>query len=275
MRIPLDQIDLHHIPRDRSAIDRDGLDELRESILADGLRTPVEVIATNTGYGLLSGYRRLTVLRELNDLGLPGFDTIEAMVRTPETRLDALRQMVEENEIRRDVSMWDRARIAVECVGRDTDTIDSAVAALYPNVTKQRRHRIRAVCNVVVWSDGALIDPHTHTTRKLERLAAAIAGGHGDHLHFALTSTRTANTAAAQWEVLKPILTEIDLTNAGKLPRDPRPNRPRRFSKKSPRLQIRRIHHPDGWMLKFTGPDASGLLMEDIMDEVERLVNPI
>ena len=123
MRIPTAQIDAHHLPRDRSQIDRDGLDELRASILKDGLRTPIEVVETPEGYGLLSGYRRLFVTRELHEHTQdPRFAEIEATLRAPASRTDALRQMIEENEIRRDISMWDRARIAARlCAGRLRD----------------------------------------------------------------------------------------------------------------------------------------------------------
>jgi ParB family chromosome partitioning protein len=33
---------------------------------------------------------------------------------------------------------------------------------------------------------------------------------------------------------------------------------------------IRRERTPEGWNLRFTGPDATGPLMEDIMDYVEQ-----
>ena len=41
-----------------------------------------------------------------------------------------------------------------------------------------------------------------------------------------------------------------------------------------PGLKIRRELAPEGWLLRFTGPEATGELMEDIMDEVERLFRP-
>ena len=273
MRIPTGRIDEYHLPRDRSVIDRDGLDELRTAILRDGLRTPIEVVETAQGYGLVSGFRRLMVVRELHDMfGGEDWATIEATLRTPGSRKEALRQMVEENAIRRGVRIWDQARIALATVPDEFDTLDAAVAALYGSLTRQRRHRIRAVAGVVEWAGDLLADPQDLSHRKLDRLAAAIAGGHGDLLEHALTESRTAASLAAQWAILAPILDEIDAANAGRIPRDPRPGRPRRFSANSRRIRIRRIWHPDGWTLKVTGPEATGMLMEDVMDEVERLV---
>ena len=76
----------------------------------------------------------------------------------------------------------------------------------------------------------------------------------------------------AQWAILQEILGEIDAANAGKIAPDTRPGRPNPFRGTSHRLRIRRIYHPDGWTLKFTGKEATGALMEDIMDEVERMV---
>jgi hypothetical protein len=37
-------------------------------------------------------------------------------------------------------------------------------------------------------------------------------------------------------------------------------------------LVVRRERHKDGWILRFTGRDATGPLMEDIMDFVEDFV---
>lgn len=51
---------------------------------------------------------------------------------------------------------------------------------------------------------------------------------------------------------------------------DYRPGRPRRIVRPRPGLLIRRERTAEGWNLRFTGPDATGPLMEDIMDYVEQ-----
>ena len=134
--IPLAEIDAASLTRDRTALDPEALRELRNSILKSGLRMPIEVYALPEPrgphrYGLLSGFRRLAVFRDL-DAGwhLPGYAAIPAFLRTPADRAEALTAMVEENAIRADLSPWEQARIAV--VARDAQvylTVEEAVDA--------------------------------------------------------------------------------------------------------------------------------------------------
>ena len=39
-------------------------------------------------------------------------------------------------------------------------------------------------------------------------------------------------------------------------------------------LTVRRELAAEGWVLRFTGPEATGMLMETVLDEVERMVKP-
>jgi hypothetical protein len=39
-----------------------------------------------------------------------------------------------------------------------------------------------------------------------------------------------------------------------------------------PKLTVRREKTPTGWCLHFTGDDAKSMLMDALMDEIERLV---
>jgi hypothetical protein len=52
----------------------------------------------------------------------------------------------------------------------------------------------------------------------------------------------------------------------------PHADRQRRYIRPREGLWIRRERTQTGWCLRFTGPEASGTLMEDIMDMVERMV---
>lgn len=277
--LPLDAIALDTLPRDRTALDPTAIEELRLSILRDGLRQPIEVMELvdpppgGPSHGLLSGLRRLTVFRGLRD-DFPGHDrwaTIPALVRLPDTLADALRQMVEENDIRAAITPRDQARIALDCVPAVFATADAAVAELYRSADRQRRARIRAVCTVIEELGPLLIDPAALSQRQLLRLAAACRGGFTDLIETALAQS-ASRSAAGQWRILDTILLEAEAEARAPEPPDPRPGRPRRFVRPRAGLWIRREKTREGWSLHFTGKEANGPLMEDIMDEVERLV---
>ena len=141
--IPLAQIQIDALPRDRSALYPDALDELQASIATDGLRQPIEVWRLSTphdgfAYGLISGLRRLTATRKLHHFRPADFATIAAFLRTPDTIAAALTAMVAENEIRAALSPWDRGRILVEVVStHHFPTLDAAVTALHSHATRQ------------------------------------------------------------------------------------------------------------------------------------------
>jgi len=276
--IPLDAIADDALPRDRGHLDPAALAELRLSILRDGLRQPVELVeleAEHDGrtHGLLAGLRRLTAFRALRaDFPQnPDWAAIPAFIRPPAAWADTLRQMVEENDIRADIAPWDQARIAVDLVPEPFETVDAAVAALYRSADRQRRARIRAACVVVEELSDLLAAPHTLTLRRLERLSAACRGGFTPLLRLALEESRTRDPAR-QWRVIENVLREAEAEARDPSPPDPRPGRPRRMAHPRPGLTIRRERTDYGWSLHFTGREASGPLMEDIMDEVERLV---
>jgi ParB family chromosome partitioning protein len=280
IRVPLAAIADDLIPRDRSLLDTAALAELAAPIAADGLRQPVELLpfeepdADGHTHALLSGFRRLTAFRQLHaDFpASPDFAAIPALERPLAGPLsDALRLMVEENDIRADIAPWDQARIAVESVPGFFPTTDAAVAALYPHADRSRRARIRAACCVVEDLGHVLREPHALTLRRLERLAAACRGGFTSLIEVALRQS-TARTAAAQWAVLETVLLEAEREARAEDPPDPRPGRPRRYIRPREGLWIRRERTQAGWCLRFTGPEASGALMEDIMDMVERMV---
>lgn len=266
--LPLDAIDPHALPRDRSTLDATALSELRASILHTGLRQPIEVLS-GAPHALLSGYRRYAAFRSLADDGLDRFATIPAFIRDSNTIPDVLAAMVEENDIRSPVTPWDQARVAVEAVPDPFPTLDAAVARLYRNIDRRRRARIRAAADAVERLDGLLHQPESLSQRQLIRLSGAVAAGYAEVLEHALTHAQVTG-ASAQWQVLEPVLREAegDLHNP---PRSgTRTSSPRRLRRPRPRLYIRRELAREGWTLRFTGPDATGTLMEEIMDEVER-----
>ena len=67
----------------------------------------------------------------------------------------------------------------------------------------------------------------------------------------------------SQWSALLPILTEPP-------PVETTPGRPRRLLHLHQGLTIRREACRNGWLLRFTGPEArKGGLIDDVMDKVE------
>ena len=183
-QIPIDQIDAAAITRDRIVEDGDALRELTQSILKGGLRQPVEVYALPTPgakrYGLISGFRRLSALRELSAQGFPQFATIPAFVRAPASAQAAYAAMVEENEIRQQLSPYERARITVEATQMELfPSIEDAINGLYPQANAAKRSRLRAIAQVVSELDGALSQPEALTVRQAMRIANALRLDYG------------------------------------------------------------------------------------------------
>lgn len=264
-------IDAHALPRDRMDLDATALGELAASILAGGLRQPVEVWRKSDPdaqppYGLISGYRRLMAHR---DLGLP---TIPAFLRAPADIPQAMAQMIAENEIRAQITPWEKGRILVEAVEQGIfPTLDAALPALFPNLDRNRRHRLRSVAEVVQYlGDHLLTEPARLNQKQLLRISAALRAGLGEVIETALGQS-SDRSPEAQWRLILPILEEVEHDTSKGPPRY-RPGRPRHFVRPRHGLVVRRERHRDGWILRFTGREATGPLMEDIMDYVENFV---
>lgn len=270
MRIPLTQIDPHALLRDRTILDPDALEELQRSIATAGLRTPVEVYETDTGYALLSGYRRLMAVKRLHDLtSAPQWAEIDAVLRTPADTQAALAAMVEENEIRQNLSPWERAAIATACVTAGTfATLDEALRTLYPHASRQKRARLRAVAEVVEALDGQLTDPETLSESRLLRLSAVLRLGWGSLIEAALSPVR-GRPAPVQWDTLSPLLTEAETLAAEGRPTTP--NRPKRLLRPRCGLMIRREKTRAGYLLHVTGSSATDAVVEEVLEEIERM----
>lgn len=137
-RLAIDRIASHHLSRDRMVMEDEDLMVLAASIAERGQQTPIEVVQLADGdYGLISGLRRIEALRDL------GEDSVLALIRHPECAADAYQAMVEENEIRVDLSFYERAHIAMSAVeqGVFPDT-RLAIANLFGNAPKAKRSKI-------------------------------------------------------------------------------------------------------------------------------------
>lgn len=269
--IPLTEIDAHALPRDRISLAPPALAELQASIASLGLAHPIEVWAKRNRapdtppYGLISGLRRLTATHAL------GHTTIPAFIRDPSDIAEAMTRMVAENEIRAAISPWEKGRLVTEAVAEGLfPTLDAATDSLYRTLDRHRRARIRAMAEVVAEiGDHLLTAPETLSQNQITRIAFALRAGLAPLITTALRTSKQ-KSPDAQWRTLLPVLLEAEesartpdtaLYHAG---------RPRRMAHVRKKLHIRRERTPDGWSLRFTGPEATGPLMEDIMDAVER-----
>ena len=133
-------IRVQHLARDRMVIDEDEMEALMASISERGQQTPIEVVRVDqASFGLISGLRRLEAVKRL------GQKTVLAFIRTPESSEDAYRAMIEENEIRADLSFYERANIAVTTVEQGVyENAKKAVKALFAHAPRAKRSKIRS-----------------------------------------------------------------------------------------------------------------------------------
>jgi ParB family chromosome partitioning protein len=198
--IDLDLIDVNHLVRDRMTHDADEMAALRASLVARGQQTPIEVVEVGQGrYGLISGWRRLCALKDLlEETGDPKFSRIQALIRTMDTVSDAYIAMVEENEIRADLTFYERARLAAEAVRLKLyPNTAQAVQGLFARASSAKRSKIGSF--VVVHDD--LGDALRFPTAIPERLGLALAGalqkdaGFGARLRDALRKVPSVDIA--------------------------------------------------------------------------------
>lgn len=273
--LPLAEIDPEALLRDRTALDPAALAILATSIALHGVRMPVEVWTLTTPrlnrnggpyrYGLISGLRRLTAARDV------GLGVIPAFIRTPASLPAAMAAMVTENEVREPVSAWEKATLVLNAVGEGHfPTPDAAVACLFPTLPRQTRTRLRYFASVAEALQGLFTTPERLSTRQMDRLATALRGNMEDALRATLIAHK-GDGLETQWSALLPLINE---------PPEPdttptRPGRPRRLLELRQGLTIRREMCRDGWVLRFTGPEArSGALLDDVFDMIEERFQP-
>lgn len=274
--LPLDAIAAAALPRDRTGLDAEPFDELVASLRRSGLRMPVEVFPLAPApdgaprFGLISGYRRLAAFRALREEGTEGFADIPACIREMAAP-QAFRAMVEENEIRAPLSPWERGRAANLAVEAGFfATVEAAIDALHPGATKQKRAKLRAVARVVTELDGLWTAPERLTERNLLDLADALREGFGPPMTEALSAAR-GRPHASQWEAVRPYLAECAAERAAPPTPPHAPGRPRRLVELRRTLTVRREQTREGYVLRFSGADATSPLLDEVINEIARI----
>ncbi len=287
--LPLDAIDDRHLVRDRLEQNEDEMTALVDSLRARGQQMPIEVVALpapagGRSYGLISGWRRLTALRRLfRETGDAKFSTVRAMIITPDTAQDAYVAMVEENEIRVNLSHYERARIAVRAMKEGVyPTQKAALQGLFGNATRSKRSKIGTFIQLVEAFDAVLYFPSAIS----EKLGLALAREMGRDAGYAeALKTRLQNTprdsAEAEMQILSDSLAKLARPPAP--PADPSiPPRPR-LRQASPETTtgerivtrvttgIEMRFTPDQGRLELVGDGVSERLAEALQDWLRSL----
>ena len=176
--IPLGEIQADYIERDRVAQNDEDMNTLKQSLVSRGQQTPIEVVertrkGPRCGYGLISGWRRYCALVALfEDTKDPKFGRVKALLRQPEDLPATYLAMVEENEIRANLSHFERARIVVKSVDQAVfETDKAALNGLFGAVSRAKRSKIKAFMPIVRLLDGVLEFPESLS----ERLGLALS----------------------------------------------------------------------------------------------------
>ncbi|RLE20036.1 MAG: chromosome partitioning protein ParB [Actinobacteria bacterium] len=184
--LPLESVNAHYLVRDRLVQDDEELTALMTSMRARGQQTPIEVTAlpapdNGPAYGLISGWRRLNALNRLyEETGEPRFASVKALVVDPDTAQDAYVAMVEENEIRVNLSLFERANIARRAAEEGIfPTAQRAVLALYASTTRSKRSKISTFVTLVEALDSVLRYPTAIPEKLGLTLARALGGDDG------------------------------------------------------------------------------------------------
>lgn len=275
-RLPLDAVDETHLVRDRIEQDADEMGALIDSLRARGQQTAIEAIRLpdrngGAAYGLISGWRRLIALRRLHaETAEERFATIQARIVAPDSAQAAYVAMVEENEIRVNLSFYERARIAVRAMREGVfPTQRAALQGLFGATTRSRRSKIGTFIAVVEAFDGDL----RHPTAISEKLGLALArelvrdAGFVPKVRSRLASVPN-RTAAEEMRLLAAAVAAQDCPAPDPEPAaSAQPSRPRPASgtreHAAPGISV--SYHPGKGRIELTGPNVDDALHADLM----------
>lgn len=285
--LALEQIDETHMMRDRMVVIAEDLDELRQSVLANGLRLPIEVLPMADGrYGLISGWRRLAVFRQLLEEEGADWARIPALIRAPAEAPALYTAMVEENELRAQITPYERGRIAVmsAILGAFSDT-ETAISTIFATASKAKRSKIRSFAFIHEELGDMLQFPTDLSERNGLRLAHALREGFGPQLRHALIRSGKSGTGAAyEWSLIAPVIAGAEAVephqNDGSPARGGRPRTSfdRRIGGPKPlanEITMERVLHEDGYSIRLRGPKVSSELVDLVMDHLRRMIGPV
>ena len=284
--IAVDQIEADAMIRDRNQLDEDEMLELRTSIAGQGLRLPIEVFelptpaASGARYGLLSGYRRLKAVRGLLELTeQTKYTTIRSVVRPRTDADDAFVAMVEENEVRSDLSHFERGRIAVIAAQQGAFVnAEEAINRLYASGSKAKRSKVRSFAMIFEELGDLLEFPEQLTEKRGLRIAAVLRSGGEAQLRDALA--HSAGSAQEEWDQIETVVDHFEAQpKTGS--RGGRPSKPKSGAidwrdadtiETSSGITIRRGADSQGYLLRLEGQGLSTDLMDSLMREIQVLL---
>lgn len=284
--IPLDDIEADSMVRDRSVLDKEALDELRQSISRSGQRLPIEVYALvdpeagKPRFGLLSGYRRLKVMRDLHEnSGWEFYSTIRAILRKPRAAQDRFAAMVEENEVRQSLSQYERGRIAVIAAQQGAfENTESAVSAMFPVASKAKRSKIRSFAMIFEELGDLMTFPENLKEKEGLRIAMALRDGAESRLREALATNQGVDPAS-EWALIEAVLDELDgAPRVGKRAGRPKVRVPpsgwagRDTLRLSSGITLRKDSDAEGYLIHLSGKALTPDLMDSLMEEIRVLL---
>ncbi|PWE32915.1 chromosome partitioning protein ParB [Maritimibacter sp. 55A14] len=284
--LPVAEIVADELTRDRIAMDPAEMAELKSSIAAHGLRLPVEVFElpepdAGRHYGLISGYRRLAAVQALHaETADAAYATIRALVRRHTGITAAYVAMVEENEVRADLSQYERGRIAVLAAGQGAyDGVEAAVDGLFSSASKAKRSKIRSFALIHEELGDMLAFPTQLSERNGLRLAQALRVGAGPELRGVLASGQGTGPEE-EWTLMEPLIRRAEVAA-----RDPsRGGRPKSAPVQTERhgrialangMAIEKQVDDRGYAIRFFGEAVDSDLLDTVMAEIQRLLEPV
>ncbi|OIQ32236.1 MAG: chromosome partitioning protein ParB [Alphaproteobacteria bacterium MedPE-SWcel] len=269
--VPLVKIDRDYLRRDRMQVAEDELQELIASIRDNGLRSPIEVVALEDGgYGLVSGFRRLEAYARLNR-SREGFEDIPAFLRQGAERADAYVAMVEENELRANLTPYERGRVAVLVAGQGVfATVEEAVEVLFAAASKAKRSKVRSFAAVHEGLGDLLHYPNMMSEKVGLKLAAALRSGGQGRLRKALAGA-TPEDARAETRLLEVTLAALEPAPKEKA----RGGRPRQVTRMAPRAlagggDLSAEIGVDALRIDLKGRELDATEIEDLLGLIER-----
>lgn len=217
--LPLDQIEVDYLVRDRLVVEETEMRTLMASLRDRGQQTPIEVMQIgDTRYGLISGWRRCKALSLIAEEDRNEAPTVLTLLRKPEEASDAYLAMVEENEIRVDLSYFERARIVAKAVEEGVYAMErTALQELFRAASRAKRSKIGSFLPVVRALDGHLRFPHVLSERLGLGLAQALTEdpGFADHLRARLKAAEPESAEAETAVLVKALADQKQSLNKG------------------------------------------------------------